>query len=297
MYILEYSDNNFQLIRLLQNKILLFLSIANYASWHSLKRNINNLIDTKSESKAVLGESPEYSVLYPLLRSGFVETARHPETGKLVYCLGPNVIIQTSEDNFFKIIPKDCSCELIDKDNIEMCPVIYKNTSLFLLKNISSLKEVISYWATFDIKMNYIYDRFNKNHFRSIGETVTKPNIYANSNLFYSEKYLKTKEGHLYLIPSIEDNIDAINIALCYLRVIEGQSIFRYSSNKKRITSVYFNSIIPFVICRALIFCDPMIILNEILNNKMFMINNVSIDHIIELERIFGKNAVRKEYE
>lgn len=294
---MEYDNIKFQIIRLLQKKILLFLSIANYASWHSLKRNIYNLIDAELGSMSFLEDSPEYSVLYPLLRSGFIETARRPETGKLVYCLGPNVIIQTPEDKLLKITPKDYSCELIDKDNIETYPVINKNTSLLLLKNISTLEKVISHWATSDIKMNYIYDRFNKNHFRNIGETSLKPNIYANSNLFYSEKYLRTKVSHLYLIPSIEDNIDAVNVALCYLRVIEGQSIFRYSSNKKRITFNYFNSIVPFVICRALILCDPMTIFNEISNNKMFMINNISIEHIIELRRIFGNNAVEEEYE
>ena len=294
---MEYDNKYIQLIRLLQKKILLFLSIANYASWHILKRNINNLIDTGTEDNSILGDSPEYVILYPLLRSGFIETARRPETGKLVYCLGPNVIIQTPEDKLLKITPKNCSWELIDKSNIETCPVICKNASLILLKNISSLKEIISHWTIFDIEMNYIYDRFDQNHFRNIEGTVTKPNIYANSNFFYSEKYLKTKEGHLYLIPSIEDNIDAINIALCYLRVIEGQSIFRYSSNKERITSEYFNSIIPFVICRALILCEPMIVFNETLNNRMFTISNVSIDHINELKRIFGKNAVKDENE
>ncbi|MDR2942709.1 MAG: hypothetical protein LBV17_08990 [Treponema sp.] len=293
---MEYDDKSILLIRSFQEKILLFLSIAGYASWHILKRNINNLIDTEPENKIVLGENSEYSVLYPLLRNGFIETARNPESGKLVYCLGLNVIIQTLDDKFFKITPENCSCELVDKNNIGTLPIISNDASLFLLKRISSLEDILLHWSTSNIKMNYIYDRFNKNHFRRINETATKSNIYTNSNQFYSEKYLKTRKGGLYLIPSIEDNIDAINIALCYLKEINKQPIFYYSSKKKRITTEDFNSIIPIIICRALLLCD-FTNYNKILYNRKSMINNISIEHITELKRIFGENAVREDYE
>jgi hypothetical protein len=54
---------------------------------------------------------------------------------------------------------------------------------------------------------------------------------------------------------------------------------------------------LPFVICRALILCDPMILLNDNIYENKVIIGNISKNHIFELRRIFGENAVRKENE
>jgi hypothetical protein len=287
-------NNKTQLIISLQKKILLFLSAANYASWHILKRNVNSLCAKETECE--LGDNPEYPVLYPLLRIGVIETARHPETGKPVYCLGPDVMIQTPDKKVLKITAKDFSFTLMEKDAVESPSVTGKEASLALLKTLPSLKNIISHWANSDIEMNYIYDRFDKNHFKSVKDKA-KPNIYSNSNRFYSAKYIKTQEGDLYLIPPIEDNIDAVNIALCYLRAITGKPIFIYNYNTETIITSEFNSILPFIICRALILCDPVILSGEIFFEKNITINNVTKNHVIELKRIFGGAAVREEHE
>jgi len=284
-------QENKELVKSLQRKILLFLSVTNYASWHILKRNIRNLVD--SEPSNII--NPEYQVIYPLLRTGFIETARNPETGKLVYCLGSNAIIQTPCENLLKITTRDFHCEIIEKNNEETYPIISKDASLFILKNIPPLKEVILHWIKSEVLLQFIYNRFNKNHFIRAKETVT-PNIYSHSNFFYSNKYLKTKE-ELYLIPSIEDNIDAMNIALCYLQVINERCIFNYNPLKETITSAYFDSILPFLICRALLLCDPMILLNEIHFENSITIKYITKKHITELKRIFGENAVREKNE
>ena len=232
-----------------------------------------------------------------MLRTGFIETACRPESGKLVYCLGKNVLVQTHNGQFIKLTPQSFSRELINDDNVENYPILYKNASLALLKRIPSLTEIIYHWERSNILMKYTYDRFDKNHFNRIVDSL-KQDIYTNTNYFYSEKYLKTQEGQLYLIPSIEKNIDAINIALCYLKTTEGKPLFFYNSNKKTIKSLDFHSILPFVICRALILCDPMILLNDgIYHGKSCEINNVSKEHIIELTRIFNKTAVRESDE
>jgi hypothetical protein len=285
-------NNKNQFIVSLQKKILLFFSAANFASWHILKRNVNSLCAKETECE--LGDNPEYPVLYPLLRIGVIETARHPETGKPVYCLGPDLMIQTPDKKVLKITAKDFSCTLMEEDAVETHSIMGKETSLALLKAISSLKNIISHWANSDIEMNYIYDQFDKNHFKS-AKDKTKPNIYSNSNRFYSAKYIKTQEGDLYLIPPIEDNIDAVNIALCYLRAIDGRPIFIYNYNTQTIITDEFNSILPFVICRALILCDPMILFGEKLTKRNTTINNVTKNHVTELKRIFGDSAVKEE--
>ena len=285
---------NNEIIKKIQKNILLFLSVANYASWHIIKRNINNLaVDTEIGHK-----KPEYLVLYPLLRTGIVETARHPETGKLVYCLGPDVIIRT-HDKLLKLKTKDGSVVFIDENNIEQEPILDHNSSLILLKNIPSLINVISHWPESEIKMKYIYDRFGKNDLEKYKatENSSKPNIYANSKFIYSEKYLKTKSGKLYLIPSIEENIDAFNIALSYLEAIKGRYIFIHNPSKKTIAPKYFNSMLPFVICRVLVLCDPTILLNGSLFEGNVKFNNVSSEHIVELKRVFGPIAVKEENE
>jgi hypothetical protein len=166
-------DNN-ELIRLLQKKILIFLSAVNYASWQILKRSINNLVEAESANIV----SPEYQIIYPLLRTGFIETARNPETGKLVYCLGTNAVIQTPCNNFLKITTKDFLCEKIDKNSIDMYPIIDKDASLFLLKIIPSLREIISHCVKAEVVINYIYKQKKKNHFKNTNDT-TKPNIYS----------------------------------------------------------------------------------------------------------------------
>jgi hypothetical protein len=185
---------------------------------------------------------------------------------------------------------------LLDKNNVGEIPIISHEASLALLKKIPSLKNVISHWAKVDIEMRYIYDRFDKNHFKATLNT-TEPNLYANSSHFYSEKYIRTREGSLYLIPSIEDNIDAVNIALCYLRVIGGKPIFLYNPKVENITCRGFNSMLPFVICRSLLLCDPMILVKEGIRQKEVIVNNVSKDHIREIKRIFGDPAMREKHE
>jgi hypothetical protein len=185
---------------------------------------------------------------------------------------------------------------LLDKNNVGEIPIISHEASLALLKKIPSLKNVISHWVKVNIEMRYIYDRFDKNHFKATLNT-TEPNLYSNSNYFFSEKYIRTREGGLHLIPSIEDSIDAVNIALCYLRIIGGNPIFFYNSNIENIICWGFNSILPFVICRSLLLCDPMIIVNEGICQKELAVNNVSKDHIGQIKRIFGDRAMREKHE
>lgn len=290
---MDNKENRNEQIKSLQKKIILFLSAVNYTSWHILKRNIYNLCENEAEG---ISNNLEYSVLYPLLRIGIIETARNPETGKLVYCLGADSAIQVSDDKCLNITIKDFSCKLLDKNNVGETPIISRDSSLVLLRKIPSLEDVISHWVKIDIEMHYLYNRFEKNHFKAVLNT-TEPNLYANSDHFYSEKYIRTREGNLYLLPSIDDNIDAVNIALCYLRIISRNPIFFYDPNAKNVTCWGFNSIIPFVLCRSLLLCDPMILVNGGLHQKTIVINNISNNYIREIRRIFGEYAVRGKYE
>jgi hypothetical protein len=97
----------------------------------------------------------------------------------------------------------------------------------------------------------------------------------------------------LYLIPETEDNVDSLNIALCYLKIIKKHSHFAFNENNQELTCWTFHSMLPFVICRALILLDPMMLIdNRMYNNGTVIIRNVTNDHIKELKRIFGDTAV-----
>ena len=287
-------------IKLLQLNILKYLSIVQYASWSVLKNNIKNLYATFSNDESMPDDNLEYNILYPLLRIGIIETARRPESDKLVYCLGPRLIIETEGKNLIEINPTENICREVDYEQIENYDkniVVKQMDSLLLLKSIPTLRKIITHWDESEVEMRYIYDKFKKNHFESANGNTSHPNIYTRKTEIYSYKYIRIENETLYIIPDKEENMDADNIALSYLEVINnGKRHFLFSKNKNELTCNTFHTILPFIICRALILCDPMILTNrdgEIYSNTYKpVIKNVTIDHIKELKRIFGEKAV-----
>lgn len=252
-------------IHSLQQGIIKYLNVSQFASWSILKKNINSLFVTRYGNEANIPGNLEYEVLYPLLRAGLIETARRPETDKLVYCC--------------------CRQALNHADkNIQ--------ASLTLLKRIPSLHTIITHWHKSETEVHYIYERFEKNHFKTARDTL-QPNIYTSRDRVYSNKYIRLEDGTLYLIPEIEDNVDAFNIAHCCIESIKGHSHFAYHKNSNELTCRTFNSMLPIVICRALILSDPKVLDdNTVYNRGRIIIREITDDHIKELKRIFGETAV-----
>ncbi len=284
-------------IHLLQEGIIKYLNIVQYASWNILRKNINSLYLSFSNCETIADETNlEYKVLYPLLRCGILETARCLETDKLVYCLGPEILIETEDNRVIEIIPPKNICRITEKLESEkhLNNKINMNNSLNLLKSIPSLYAVITHWQKSETEVHYIYDKFNKNPFLTARDT-SLPNIYTSRDKVYSNRYIRVNDGTLYRIPEIEDNIDGINIALCYLEVIKGYSLFIFNQNKKELNCRIFSTMLPFLICRALILCDSMILIDERTHsNRPISIQNVTVNHISELKRIFGEKSVEE---
>jgi hypothetical protein len=283
-------------ISLLQAGIIKYLGAFQFAPWNVLKRNIDSLYVTHFNEPP--DERLEYKVLYPLLRAGMIETARRPQTGKLVYCLGPEMIIELEDNRAVEIIPAKNVCRITDRVNIKNhrnTTIARQHDSLTLLKRIPPLYTIITHWQMSETEVHFIYERFEKNHFK-YARDKSLPNIYTSQDKIYSNRYIRIKNGMLYLIPETEDNIDGDNISLCYLEILKERFLFVFDEDKKELTCWDFHSILPFIVCRALILCDPLILTGGGLNNnEKITIGNVTNGHVNELKRIFGEISVYVE--
>lgn len=280
---------------LIQNDIVRYLGACQFASWNNLKKNIYNLYTYYSGEETENIDNVEYKTLFPLLRAGIIESARRPENNKLVYCLGHEVIIR-NEEICIEINPKNNEYKIIDNNNSKN-RIIGVKESLELIKSIPSLNEIITNWKESDTEVHYIYDRFNKNHYL-YARDVNCPNLYTNRDRIYSNKYIRIGNGNLYLIPEIEENIDGVNIALCYLQTINHRLHFKYDKSKRTLTCFTFHTILPFILCRVLILCDPMILIDgRIYESGHIHIKNITDDHVKELKRIFGNNSLEESNE
>jgi hypothetical protein len=250
----------------LREGIVKYLDASQFASWNILKKNINSLYITLYGNEKDIPDSLEYKVLYPLLRTGIIETARRPETGKLVYCRCPQTAKYPDENSRF---------------------------SLMVLKKIPSFYTVITHWLKSETEIHYIYEHFDKkNHFKTACDT-SRPNIYTSRDRVYSNKYIRLENGSLYLIPEVEDNIDAFNIAHCYLESIKRHSHFTFNETSQELSSWTFHTTLPVVVCRALILCDPKVLVDDrVYSNGKIIIRQITNDHITELKRILGESAV-----
>jgi hypothetical protein len=250
----------------LQKRIIKYLNASQFASWKILKKNINSLYITLYGNETNIPDNLEYKVLHPLLRAGRIEAARRPETDRLVYCGCPETTNPPDQNNKF---------------------------SLRLLKKIPSLHAVITHWQKSETTVHYIYERFDKgSHFKTAVDT-SPPNMYTSRDKVYSNKYIRLEHGTLYLIPEIEDNLDAINIAHCYLESIKGKPHFVFNAGNNELSCRTFHTMLPVVVCRSLILCDPRVLEDDrFYNNDRIVIRQITGDHIKELKRIFGENAV-----
>lgn len=284
----------------LQAGIVKYLGASKFASWNILKKNINNLYAALYGNETDIPYNLEYKVLYPLLRTGRIETARRPETDKLVYCLGPYSIIETKDNPIIEIDPAKNSCRVIDRQQMENYKqgTINRDTCFGLLKSIPSLNSIISHWYKSESEVYFIYERFapKGNHFLRARD-ASLPNIYTSRDKAYSNKYLRIENGTLYRIPEIEDNIDGLNIACCYLESIKGHSHFTFNETGQELSSWTFHAMLPIVVCRALILCDPMVLVDDkAYNSSKMIIRKITNEHIAELKRIFGESAVEVKH-
>jgi len=299
--LIDNNNKSVNIVSSLQEGIVKYLLAVQFASWNILKRNIVNLYITFFGEELSPFSGIEYKVIYPLLKSGVIEVARRPQSDKLVYCLGPDLFIETENNLRIEIIPCKNICRIIEVAGLveptKSCKVIQGNP-LAILASIPSMHSIVTHWEESKTEMQYIYDRFNSdNHFLSATDTSI-PNIYTRTDRVYSNRYIRIeKSGILYRIPAIEDNIDGLNIAYNYLMIIRGRPLFIFDYDKRELTCKDFSNL-PFLLCRALILCDPTILEDGRVNKGgSIKVNNITSKHVLELKRIFGNKSVEAKNE
>jgi hypothetical protein len=232
-----------------------------------------------------------------LLRIGVIEICRSPEFGKTGYCIGPKTRINITEDIQLLFDPASCSYrfkKVFRGDMINNSDEAAGNPFL-LLKRLTSLEKVIRGWEQTEMEMKYKYDQFNPNHFSRVQDSKSCA-LYTTNDKMYLTKCVRLKNGGLYRIPLVENNIDAINIALSYVHIVNGKKMFRYAKNQKTLKCLNFHSMMPIIICRALVLCDPLYLLEDeaYLSIAAPEFRNITGNIICELKRIFGESAVEE---
>jgi hypothetical protein len=282
----------------IQLKIFRFILASGNVSWYLIRNRIDNLLQDFSDDKKT--DITIYSIFMPLLRIGVVEICRNPISNSIGYCIAPAIILKSADKQIFIFNPDDKDCrfkkiEASQKDNNGL--INYDAVSL--LKQIPPLEKIIRNWELEQaLEMKYIYDRFSKNHYRSLTSKneINKCAVYTVLDKPFSRKYIRMPNKKLYKVPYQSENIDGEIIAVIFCKICSGEKIFQYSSKNLSLRCFGFSSIIPMVICRAIILCDPSFLLKDEIyqGSPTIELHNINADIIIELKRIFGKTAVKE---
>jgi hypothetical protein len=236
----------------------------------------------------------------PLFRIGLVEICKNPISNSIEYCIAPAIILKKADNQSFAFNPDSNDyrfreIETPKKDNNR----IINYEAIPLLNQMPPLEKIIKNWELEQaLEMKYIYDRFDKNHYRAVTskDEINKCAIYTALDKPYSRKYIRMQNSKLYKVPYLDENIDGELIAVIYCKIYGGEKIFQYSNKNHSLICFCFNSIIPIVICRAIVMSDPSVLINDEIyrGGSTIEFYDINTDIIIELKRIFGETAVKE---
>ncbi|WP_307771287.1 hypothetical protein [uncultured Treponema sp.] len=255
-----FPDDNFFLT---QRKLFLWIKTKGFVTWKQIQKTCIDLIAAFPEEYILkYGKFPEYKLFMPLLRNGFCEIASNG-----------------GKSGFVAVID--------DEKRKKIDPV-------FLLNNIPSLFDIVSCYKKEDsIELNVLCDLNDKYQYKIIDNKIHDIGIYKSEDKVYQPAYLFDGK-EIRQIPDYEENLDAINIARCFVRSYKNQVIFVYHQKSKTLnTSLY--SELPILVSRALyLLCE------DNLNDKKclypigsdFPYKNVGLKVVNELMRIFGEKTV-----
>jgi len=126
-----------------------------------------------------------------------------------------------------------------------------------------------------------------------VNSKVEKIGIYKSEDKVYSPAFLFDGK-YKRLIPSYDENIDAISIARCFVRASEEKKMFFYHKKSEALnTKVY--SDLPILITRALFLFNKDNFKDDDFNypiSSTKLYKNINEKVINELKRIFGINCV-----
>jgi hypothetical protein len=285
----------------IQLKIFKFILASGSVSWYLIKNRIDSLLSLlQNLSDDIKVNVTIYSILMPLLRIGIIEICRNPISNSIRYCIAPAIILKSADNQSFAFNPdgndyRFREIETPKKDDNDMI----NHDRISLLNQIPSLEKIIKNWELEQVlEMKYIYDRLDKNHYRSLTskDEINKCAIYTALNKPYSRKYIRMPNGKLYKIPYHDENIDGEIIAVIFCKIYNGEKIFQYSNKNHSLLCFNFSSIIPIVICRAIIINDPSVLLGDEIYQGSHTIefHDINTNIIIGLKRIFGKTSIKE---
>lgn len=263
-----------------QNDLLRWLNAVGPASW----KEINQAMIGMLLSQGIINDSeewkyPAYKWFEPLLRNGVVEICRDKQV------------------KFYPVF-KELD-DVVPSDTL---------STLSMLQKIPPIKSQI---ANFEMRSQYLkkYFFWNPN-----ADTKKYPNkfvpqksddlfvgIFCRTGASWEPKYLFDGES-TRLIPWMDENPDALNLARCFVRINQPKinRLFRYDPKCKTL-EIYHYEEHPILVTRALFLSD----LNQVRNLEYYRpvgsvdnkiaYNNITQQHIDALKRIYNPSAIEEK--
>lgn len=223
-------------------------------------------------------EKPVHDIFYPLFYNGVIEFI-----GDGKFHIAPECVI--SKNNNLNILvnsPIFDDLRQMDCIGIQMCNNIdnlfFSNRYNFNLESIlvkvPSIQQcVMSYQEVYDIK---------------IEDFVSTQGVSRKKNENSRWYFINYERGKVYTIPHQADNPDALNVAICYDRVVKQDKNGVYNSNLKELKMNIYH--MPILIYRALMIESLFSGTMPYIENEYYIFKNISKRAYFELNRIFCKS-------
>lgn len=220
-------------------------------------------------------EKPIHQFFYPLLYNGVIEFS-----GNGRFCITPECVITKDKNKHIAINHKvfDNSLCMFDigihtSKSIET--LSHKNRYDFNLESILTQMPtiescVLSYPEIYNVK---------------ISDFVTSSGVSKKKNDSQRYYFLCPQNGKCYVIPHQSTNPDALNIAMCYGRVVNAEHNGIYNTCRKELRlNIYYT---PILIYRALMIESLFYGIMPYIDNGFYVFNNINRKAYSEINRIF----------
>lgn len=254
-------DETFSII---QKKLRNWMRVKGFVTWKQIQKACRDLLEGYPQDYILqYGNFPEYKLFMPLLRKGKCEIAQ--QEGKTGFvCFPKSEYLENPVD------------------------------PLLLLNNFPSLSSLIEQFKIEDsIELKVWCDLEDAYSYKSINSKAEKIGIYKSEDKVYSPAFLFDGKKRR-IIPSYDENLDALSIARCYVRAAEEKKMFFYHKKSKALNTTVYSDL-PILITRALFLFNKDNFKDDDFNYPISytkLYKNINEKVINELMRIFGKNCV-----
>lgn len=278
-------------VKTLQTQIITWIRVRNTCSVSQLTVACKRLVEPYGDD---LPHSfhPIYWLVFPLLRLGVLEYAIE-DAGVVVFgarkekfVLNDGAIIQCSDE---KNLARFHAVKNLESD------VIQEFHPLELLESFPTVQSIIEDFPAYSSTIErFDFSRNLRNlklepHDRSNGYGV---GLYKQKDYPYVPYCLILESGDRKKVPSMAQDIDALNYASCYVLIKSVSNILIYNKKNCRLF-VSFPLFLPIFISRALIQFSPQKLLgSEVYEKTICEYDNIPLQAIAELKRIFSDKSV-----